>query len=416
MRVGDGSGESSKGGNKMKIYVTRHGQVAPDTEYLGDENHPKGDAPLSSLGRRQAELLGERLALEGFSGRIYSSPFIRTMETADIVAKKVGSTVIPTPFLHEIFRSSGMVDGFVGRSLDELKSLFSSIDDSATLSSRWWVDTAETNEDARRRVSLGMEKLLREVNEDILIVGHGASVDAALLYLTASEDHRPVYNASYSVFDKETKRGVRNSSSHLPIGMITYNSVAYLDKEIKIDIPDGISEEKGLRILHIGDTLSTTYPYYISLVKKLKPDIIIHTGDTADEMKVGRDESVRELYFDRVKGFLDKLSEHSQRIIWVPGNNDIKERVRELCPYIECTEQGSVIELCGTRISLAHEKENLKDGADVYLYGHSSRYETWSAERNTADSAELYFNTMWYPTFFILPEKRFYYFSRPSVV
>ena len=57
----------------MKIYISRHGQVADDAEYLGDVAYPKGDIPLSALGREQARLLGVRLRDEGFSGIIYSS-------------------------------------------------------------------------------------------------------------------------------------------------------------------------------------------------------------------------------------------------------------------------------------------------------------------------------------------------------
>ena len=71
----------------MKFYVTRHGQVAEDAEYFGDVAYPKGDMPLSKLGREQAELLGNRLRDEGFSGKIFSSPYLRTMETADIIAE-----------------------------------------------------------------------------------------------------------------------------------------------------------------------------------------------------------------------------------------------------------------------------------------------------------------------------------------
>ena len=71
----------------MKVYVTRHGQVATDAEYYGDVNYPRGDMPLSPLGREQAKLLGERLKKEGFNGRIFASPFIRTMETAELISE-----------------------------------------------------------------------------------------------------------------------------------------------------------------------------------------------------------------------------------------------------------------------------------------------------------------------------------------
>lgn len=69
----------------MRIYVARHGQVATDAQYHdGDYSLPKGEIDLSSLGRQQASLLGAFLKKRGFSGRIYASPLMRTMETAQL--------------------------------------------------------------------------------------------------------------------------------------------------------------------------------------------------------------------------------------------------------------------------------------------------------------------------------------------
>ena len=400
----------------MKIYISRHGQVADDAEYLGDVAYPKGDIPLSALGREQARLLGVRLRDEGFSGIIYSSPFMRTMETADIIAREVGATVVPTPAFHEIFRGQGMVDDFVGKSAEELKRAFSCVAADAVLPEHWWARRIETAEDVRYRVSLKLRELIPDPREekDILLVGHGASVDAMCVYLTGEVDPTPFFNCSYTLFDSKIKRIKRNDSLHLAISEMTYNRVHYLDKERKITLPDGLLDEKGVRVLHIGDTFSYTYDWYISLVKAVKPDVIIHTGDTADEMKVSRDIPIRERYYDRASAFLNKLSSLTKRLIWVPGNNDIPEKITELCPEIEYYDAGSVIDIGGVKLSLAHIKKDLSDGAEVYLYGHSTRYETWSPARNTPDSAELYLNAMWSANIIHLPSKRLYTVELPK--
>ena len=144
----------------MKIFVTRHGQVADDAEYLGDVAFPKGDIPLSKLGCEQARLLGERLKSEGFSGVIYSSPFVRTMQSADIIARITGSSVVPTPAFHEIFRSDSMVSDFKGKSCDELRALFPTVDGKATLPPRWWTYKTEDEEAVRYRVSLAMQDIM----------------------------------------------------------------------------------------------------------------------------------------------------------------------------------------------------------------------------------------------------------------
>ena len=400
----------------VKIYIARHGQVAEESEYLGDVAFPKGDMSLSALGREQARLLGTRLREEGFAGIIYSSPFMRTMETADIIAKEVGATVIPTPAFHEIFRGQGMVDEFVGKSVDDLKKTFSTVATDAEMPLRWWTDMIETSEDVRYRVAMVLrENIITDpaADADILLVGHGASVDAMCVYLTGEVDTTPFFNCSYTLFDTKTKRIKRNDSAHLSISQMTYNSVQYLEKECKISLPDGLVEEEGVRVLHIGDTFSYTYDWYISLVKAIKPDVIIHTGDTADEMKVSRDIPIRERYYDRASAFLNKLSSLTKRLIWVPGNNDIPEKITELCPEIEYYDAGSVIDIGGVKLSLAHIKKDFSDGAEVYLYGHSTRYETWSPARNTPDSAELYLNAMWSANIIHLPSKRLYTVERP---
>ena len=397
----------------MKIYVTRHGQVADNAEYLGDVAFPKGDIPLSKLGCEQARLLGERLKNEGFAGAIYSSPFVRTMQTADIIATVTGSSVIPTPAFHEIFRADSTISEFKGKSTEELKALFPTTDDSVILDGHWWTKKAENAEDVRYRVAIAMSGIMKNAEGDVLLVGHGASVDAMLTYLTSIVDHTPFYNCSYTVFDTATKRCTRNDSAHLPTDKITYNRVPFLEKEYKIDLPEELLSENGPRILHIGDTPSMKYPGYISLVKRIKPDVIIHTGDTADEMKVSRDIPIRDLYLDRAAAFLTRLTELCPRVIWVEGNNDLPERITSLVPKIERQMPGTVLEINDVRFSLAHQKKELSSEGEINLYGHSGRYEMWSPERNTEDADAWYLNALWHVSLISLPRKKLYLINRP---
>ena len=397
----------------MKIYVTRHGQVADNAEYLGDVAFPKGDIPLSELGCEQARLLAERLKSEGFSGAIYSSPFVRTMQTADIIASVIGTSVVPTPAFHEIFRSDSTIANFEGKTAEELKALFPTVDESVKLEGHWWTKEAEDAEAVRYRVAIAMRDIIKNATGDVLLVGHGASIDAMLTYLTAGIDHTPFYNCSYTVFDTATKRYTRNDSAHLPIDKITYNRVPFLEKEYKIDLPEALAADNGLRILHIGDTPSSTYPRYISLVKQIKPDVIIHTGDTADEMKVGRDIPIRDLYLNRAAAFLTRLTELCPRVIWVEGNNDLPERITALVPQIEHQTPGSMLEIEGVKFALAHHKEHLRDGGEINLYGHSGRYEIWSPERNTEHAPAWYINALWCISILSLPQKKIYTSPRP---
>jgi broad specificity phosphatase PhoE len=69
-----------------QIVLARHGQT--DSKrlriFLG-----QGDLPLNAEGRRQAHLLAVAMGDRGFA-RLFTSPLLRAVETADIVASAVG--------------------------------------------------------------------------------------------------------------------------------------------------------------------------------------------------------------------------------------------------------------------------------------------------------------------------------------
>ena len=75
----------------MRRFITRHSQIPDGSSYDGGHLFPVGETLISELGREQARLLGIRLREMGFSGVILSSPYVRTMLTAEIIAKETGA-------------------------------------------------------------------------------------------------------------------------------------------------------------------------------------------------------------------------------------------------------------------------------------------------------------------------------------
>jgi 2,3-bisphosphoglycerate-dependent phosphoglycerate mutase len=73
----------------MKIFLVRHGESIDDIEncYGG-----ASDFSLTESGRKTAEELASRLANAGIQ-RLFSSPYKRAQETAEIIAKKLGVEV-----------------------------------------------------------------------------------------------------------------------------------------------------------------------------------------------------------------------------------------------------------------------------------------------------------------------------------
>jgi probable phosphoglycerate mutase len=84
----------------MELVLIRHGLP------MREENEPGGkpaDPPLSEEGRRQARLVAEYLAPEGFDA-VYSSPMRRAVETAQPLAELLGMDVVIDDELAELDR------------------------------------------------------------------------------------------------------------------------------------------------------------------------------------------------------------------------------------------------------------------------------------------------------------------------
>ena len=167
----------------MILHITRHGQILPPAAGdAGDGGLPDLDPHLSALGRRQARLLGRRLKEAGFRGPVYTSPFRRTAETAQIVAEAVDSEIVLAPPLRESNGSAGHVAHFTGATGTILQTEFPRIRAGEDLAFPWWTTDPETPGDVEARVGPMVEDL--EVRgRDVLLVGHAASVGGATRYL-----------------------------------------------------------------------------------------------------------------------------------------------------------------------------------------------------------------------------------------
>ncbi len=94
------------------VYCVRHAE----TEANVSNFFPTHDTKLTPKGHRQAELVADNLTGIGVEA-IYSSPTVRTMETASIIATKLGINVT----VEERLREVGL-GGLEGRSYAEVRS------------------------------------------------------------------------------------------------------------------------------------------------------------------------------------------------------------------------------------------------------------------------------------------------------
>lgn len=224
----------------MIIRIARHGQ--PELSGMPSDANPElppHDYPLSELGRKQAAYLGRHLADIGFRGMIISSPYARTVETADLAAADCGQTFYLDPRLQEMrFYPDPPC---LGMTLAQIQQHYPRTAPDATLQWPWITPGGvEELEHVRQRVDRFVEELIRNPpDDDILLVGHGASVQSLKWNLCdrchyTGEDHYN-WNCSLSGFqvdqDGHAEMFELARFDFMPLEIVTSNKQKYGDPE-----------------------------------------------------------------------------------------------------------------------------------------------------------------------------------------
>lgn len=135
----------------------------------------QSDVPLSEFGKKQAELIAERLAGQTIHA-VYASDLKRAWETASLIVKKNGLEILSEPRLREL--KFGILEGLT---FDEAEAQY------PEMIAAWLDDFSNTPEGGEtidlfnaRIVSL-LEDLKQKHDEQvILLVGHGGSLSEIL--------------------------------------------------------------------------------------------------------------------------------------------------------------------------------------------------------------------------------------------
>ncbi|TSC78420.1 MAG: isoleucyl-tRNA synthetase, partial [Parcubacteria group bacterium Gr01-1014_29] len=157
------------------FYILRHGEREDlphekdnpkDYDPIVISSRPDVPVHLSERGRNDIQTLAEKLKKEGGVDAIYSSNFIRTKETAEIIGKELGIRVTYDERLWEL--NHGVQ--FEGRTVAEYQAFFASPEERFTKKP----EGGETLEDVRRRVmSFIREADAKNEGKKILIISHG---------------------------------------------------------------------------------------------------------------------------------------------------------------------------------------------------------------------------------------------------
>ncbi len=173
------------------VWIARHGNrldfVNPEWFNTAKRRY---DPPLSEDGILQAKQLGQRLVGEKIA-HIFASPFLRTVQTANQVAEILDLSIKLESGLSEWLNPDWMDSQPEILPVEVLQERFPRIDSSYT--SCVIPHYPETEEMVDKRTSETVNHLTTEFSEDILLIGHGASVVGMTWGLVAG---KPKVNAS----------------------------------------------------------------------------------------------------------------------------------------------------------------------------------------------------------------------------
>lgn len=222
----------------MIVYITRHGQPLLQPADAADPEFPRHDPPLTPLGEAQAIALGRRLRALGFRGRIYTSPYRRTVRTAECIAAELNTVHYPEAAIREIVKRAEQMVGFQGLSLEALRAEFRRVAPDAALPYPWWTPQAEDDAAVLARVAPFLERLLERRDGDVLLVGHGASVGAATRFFlercTPVPEEMPLsWNCALTAFrvQETCETLLIRDTAHLPDEEVTSNAKTKLEVE-----------------------------------------------------------------------------------------------------------------------------------------------------------------------------------------
>lgn len=156
------------------VWIARHGNRLDfvNPEWFNTAERPY-DPPLSEDGFIQAKQLGQRLVGEGIK-HIFASPFLRTVQTATQIADILDLSIKLESGLSEWLNPAWMKTVPERLPLEVLLEDYPRVDSSYT--SRVIANYPETSEMVLERTAKTAYLLISEFSEDMLFVGHGASV------------------------------------------------------------------------------------------------------------------------------------------------------------------------------------------------------------------------------------------------
>lgn len=127
------------------------------------------------------------------------------------------------------------------------------------------------------------------------------------------------------------------------------------------------------KLLHISDTPFSIFGELSRIIRILKPDYIVHTGDLVDNIKLEFFPGSLPRYEKEVKQLLNIMEQSSAKKIYIAlGNHDHAETLKNLSKRSHIIEKMEIVDIEGIEFAIAHDAADIsKNPANFNLFGHS---------------------------------------------
>ncbi len=137
-------------------------------------------------------------------------------------------------------------------------------------------------------------------------------------------------------------------------------------------IPNILKNNCEEKLLHVSDTPICFFAALKKVIKKVAPQIIIHTGDLVDDVKLEIYKNSISKYEYHVKNIISILESSNAQYIYICiGNHDDTEIIKRYCSRSIIIEKIKVIDIFDTKASLSHFPYEIINKPSTYnFFGH----------------------------------------------
>ena len=219
----------------MELYLIRHAQSGNNASPGDQRTH---DPPLTETGRRQAQRVAEWAGTVDIA-TLFTSPFLRTLETTEYIRKTVGLAPRIWVDLHE---QGGCISGYdresysgePGLTDDEIRRSFPTYEVPEGIDGNgWWkskpFESPEQTQIRAERVAEKIKQDFAHTEETVACVSHGGFnrfLIGSLLGFPVTQNNwiGPIWNTGVTkllVTPESVRLITFNTVGHLPDSMVT---------------------------------------------------------------------------------------------------------------------------------------------------------------------------------------------------